>query len=218
MTVANGELVISTQREKATCAFAGAPAKEYDWTSGWVDTHFKFATPGNGMVEIRAALPPAWVRRIWPAAWLLDFDNKRDTGFCWPLSTEADIYEMTGGLGTSPICGSVHWGYECNVDKGDAFQCAPRPDDGFHTYGIRFTPDAITWYLDGVVTGFNGAGFNGQNFLLKPNAIILNTAISTALDGEVGPFPEGGAKHRFDWIRVRTRWAVLLRLRTLPLH
>lgn len=135
--VENGNLIITTKPASITCAFKGSPAKPFSYISGWVDSFGKLTLPTSGLIEVHSKLPPP-VYRIWPAAWVIDQKNARDTGLCWPLSIEADIYEMTGGLGNADICGSQHWGTVCNVDRGDQFGCRPRAtDDGFHTYVVH---------------------------------------------------------------------------------
>jgi hypothetical protein len=122
-----GNLVLLTQERQATCSFRGGPAQTFSFTSGWCDTQGKLAVR-DGLIEVRSSLPRPFAR-LWPAAWAISSRNLRDTGdLCWPLSEEIDIYEMTGGLpsasGGSDVCGSLHWGTQCNVDL--AWQCAPR--------------------------------------------------------------------------------------------
>ena len=148
---ADGSLHLRTRRRDSTCTFKGE-SKNYAFTSGWVDTHSKRSFR-DGLIEVRSKIPPP-VNRIWPAVWIIEAANDRDRGKCWPIAEEADIYEMTGGLGTSPICGSMHWGYECNVDRGNKYGCTPRPAEGtYNVYAIRWSQKEggyVAWFLNGV--------------------------------------------------------------------
>jgi beta-glucanase (GH16 family) len=160
--------------------------------------------PADGLLEVRAQLP-APVHRVWPAAWIIDKRNDRDTGLCWPLSIEYDVYESTGGLGAADVCASVHWGLECNVDRGNQFGCTGRPNDGgFHTYGLRFSPQRVIWYIDGREYYRNDVGFNGEPLSTVPFALILNTAISSNFGGPPLGTPPQTVTHSFDWVRVWT--------------
>lgn len=198
--------MLTTRAEHVTCAFRGAPQKSFAFTSGWVDTFDKLELPADGLLEVRAQLPSP-VHRVWPAAWVIDKRNARDQGLCWPLSIEYDVYESTGGLGDAQICGSVHWGTECDRDRGNQFGCTGRPSDGgFHTYAIRFSPQRVIWILDGIEYYRNDVGFNGEPLSTHPFALILNTAISSNLGGPPLGTPPVTVTHAFDWVRV---WAAV---------
>ena len=66
-----------------------------------------------------AKLPPP-VFAIWPSTFIISELNNRDApgGKCWPIATEADLYEMTGGFGNNAVCASFHYGPECRNDLG----------------------------------------------------------------------------------------------------
>lgn len=97
--VEGGNLVIRTRLNPTTCVVGGYnPARTtqvYPYTSGKVDTQNKFSVR-NGRIEINAKLPPPTFK-VWPAGWSISEKNNRDTGTCWPLSTEIDLYEVAGG-------------------------------------------------------------------------------------------------------------------------
>jgi beta-glucanase (GH16 family) len=214
VSLRDGLLVLTTRARATTCVFHDTgEAKNFGFTSGWVDTHKKLAVR-NGLVEVSARLPPA-VERIWPSAWVIDAANERDGAaavgggggaapLCWPLAVELDIYEMTGGLGNSDVCASVHHGATCNVDLGNRYGCVPRPrDDGtFHVYAVRWSAASgvATWFLDGVP--FHSSSSTQAPLPAGGVALVLNTALSF-FAGE-GPPGVGaaGVEHQIDWVRL----------------
>ena len=196
----NGNLVLTTRKADITCNYRGEN-KQFSFTSGWIDSQGKFAV-ANGMIEVRSQLPPP-VNKIWPAAWVISEKNQRDTGLCWPIGNEIDIYEMTGGLGNSDICGSQHWGVNCNQDLGNNYRCTSRPDDGFHTYATRWGFNSkgesyIIWFLDGVEFGKDEPAAAP---IVDAMAMVLNTALSANGNGPPG-VNEAGVTHKIDWIRM----------------
>jgi len=144
---------------------------------------------------------------VWPAAWVIDAANNRDgeTGasLCWPRAVELDVYEMTGGLGASDACASVHYGSECNIDLGNSYGCVPHPSDGaFHTWSVRWSAAAgfAEWRLDGRVFHFSGAA--DAPLPAGPAAFVLNTALSFfAGEGPAG-VDAAGVEHQVDWVRL----------------
>lgn len=206
MAVRDGLLVLTTRAQDVQCTFHDTgELKPFTFTSGWVDTHGKFSVK-DGLVEVSSRLPPA-VERIWPAAWVIDAANNRDglTGepLCWPLATELDIYEMTGGFGDSACCASVHHGTTCDVDRGTRYGCVPHPVDGlFHTWALRWSASAgiATWFLDGVP--FHSSTTQDAPLPAGAVAVVLNTALSY-FEGQ-GPagVDRTGVIHEIDWIRL----------------
>jgi beta-glucanase (GH16 family) len=198
--VENGYLVLKTRKADAMCNYRGEN-KRFSYTSGWIDSQGKFAVK-DGMMEVRSQLPPP-VNKIWPAAWVISDKNLRDTGLCWPISNEIDVYEMTGGLGNSDVCGSQHYGFNCNEDLGFNYRCTARPDDGFHTYATRWGFNSnnqpfIIWYLDGKVYGKDEPAAAP---IVDAMAVVLNMALSANGSGPPG-VDEVGVTHKIDWIRL----------------
>lgn len=105
-----------------------------------------------GKLEVRAKLPKGdW---IWPAIWLLP---KTETYGIWPRSGEIDLMESRGNQPSDAVPGfnqfgsTLHWGNDFREDvktfPSTHADSQPISDD-FHTYGLRWTPDAIITYLD----------------------------------------------------------------------
>src|SRR5690606_1688002 len=69
----------------------------------------------------------------------------------WPKSGEVDIFEQTGKTPGHNI-GTTHfqesWGHAWNQGSYD-LPAGQRFADDFHTVGLLWTPDSMSWYTDG---------------------------------------------------------------------
>jgi beta-glucanase (GH16 family) len=133
-----------------------------DFTSGAVQTKDKFSFK-YGKVEMKAKLPGG--QGIFPAFWMMpNFDNT------W--LPEIDIMEM---LGHKPgeIWMVVHWLDDEGKLKNDFSKYVGEDyTKDFHTYGVEWTPDSITYFIDGIER------FRTEKFV--PNMemyLYINTAI-----------------------------------------
>ncbi len=115
------------------------PSHGYQYTSGIIQSRGKFAQK-YGQFEIRAKLPRG--QGFWPAFWLLpDKPN---------FPVEIDVFEMHGD-DPHTIFMSLHWK---GPDGSHQHVTVPytSPADltaDFHTYTLNWTPDRLTWLLDG---------------------------------------------------------------------
>lgn len=109
------------------------------YTSGAMHTKDKFSFL-YGKVEMRAKLPKG--KGIFPAFWMLP--NKDNTWL-----PEIDILEMIGQK-PAEIWMVLHW-----LDEHQKLQNVSHTYIGedftkdFHTFGIEWTPQSITWLIDG---------------------------------------------------------------------
>lgn len=96
-----------------------------------------------GYIEARAKLPKGY--GIWPALWMLG-GNIKQAG--WPLAGEIDIMEYIGRephtIYTTLHTKATH-GEHASSKKTDMGNI----EEGFHTYAVNWTKDAITFYVDG---------------------------------------------------------------------
>ena len=102
-----------------------------------------------GYFEMRAKLPEG--KGLWPAFWLLP------TAPTWP--PEIDALEGFGGTNSRGEGGasSYHWGEissQAGASNGD-WVTVPGVNfyQEFHTFGVDWQPDYITYYLDGQQVG-----------------------------------------------------------------
>lgn len=133
-SVNNGVLTI-------TAAQAPADIKplinNYDYTSGILTTHDSFSQT-YGYFEMRADLPEN--AGTWPAFWLLPEDGS------WP--PELDVVE-TRGQDPNTLLMTAHTNIGGPNTKIASSVSVPNTD-GFHTYGLLWTPDKLVWTYDGV--------------------------------------------------------------------
>ena len=113
------------------------------YTSGWADTYHEFSQT-YGYFEMRAELPAG--KGLAPAFWLLPEDNS------WP--PELDVMEMIGSQPNelvTTVHSQVSGANELSSTHFDtsAGTYAPGMTTGFHTYGVDWEPNTITWYFDG---------------------------------------------------------------------
>src|SRR5258706_14299668 len=156
----------------------------YQYTSGMVTSQHSFSQT-YGYFEIRAQLPAG--QGSWPAFWLLATDQS------WP--PEIDVFEMLG-KDPSTIYTTVHSG-PTNVAAGTGVTVA-NTSTGFHTYGVDWEPDYLTWYFDGQQV-FKTATPADVN---KPMYLLANLGLGGGWGGPVDsttPFP--GA-YQIDYIRA----------------
>ncbi len=153
VSVRDGELVIVTKREPEPRLFKNDPnQRERYYSTGYVDTIGKFSHQ-YGRVEMRAKLPevPGQSRGVWPAFWMRP-DDKTNPG-------EIDIMEAYGSpqpanndnpLGRTEA--TVHFSQEAGnriMEKGITPAELNLNDGQFHLWAVEWTPEAITFFVDG---------------------------------------------------------------------
>ncbi|MFN2323403.1 MAG: family 16 glycosylhydrolase, partial [Trueperaceae bacterium] len=130
-----------------------------------------------GRIEARLKIPTG--QGLWPAFWMLGNDLA-EVG--WPESGEIDIMENVGRE-PGTVHGTIHGpgysggnpvGRPTTLPGGEAFS------DDFHVYAIDWSPETITWSVDGVdystVTADDLPG--GTRWVFDhPFFIILNVAV-----------------------------------------
>ena len=156
----------------------------YQYTSGMISTQATFAQT-YGYFEMRAELPHA--AGAWPAFWLLPADGS------WP--PELDVMET---LTSDPRAAwtTEHSGLGGAHTSAGQASFVPDSADGFHAYGVLWTPTNLTWYIDGVEV-FHTATPADMN---KPMYMIANVALGGwggAIDAASLP-----ADMKIDYIRA----------------
>lgn len=157
----------------------------YDYTSGMITTHHSFSQT-YGYFEMKAKLPAG--QGLWPAFWLLPTD------LTWP--PEIDIMEVIGSK-TDQLVTSVHYdsgGYQMSSDT----TVVSGMTTGFHTYGVDWQKDAITWYFDGQQV-FKIATPAGMD---KPMYMLANLAVGGEWPGSPDSSTSFPARLEIDYIRA----------------
>ena len=183
--VANGLLTITTKKEGDTYTSTRITTKD--------KKEFKY-----GYMEARLKLPVG--KGIWPAFWMLG-SNISKVG--WPLSGEIDIMEYVGRephMAYATLHTKETHGEHANGNKKEFKNL----EKGFHTFGVNWTKDQITFYVDDVeIHHFKPKEKTEEIWPYdQPFFFILNTAVGGYFGGmEVDDsiFPQ---EYVIDYIKV----------------
>ena len=180
----------SDQNGILTITAAPAPAAAlpylggYQYTSGMLNTQNSFSQT-YGYFEMRAQLP-AGGQGLWPAFWLLPENNG------WP--PEIDVLEQVSGS-NSNIFSSVH---DVSGNTGASFNVGDT-STGFHTYGVLWTPQTVTFYFDGQKL-FSMATPADMN---QPMYMLMNLAVGGSWPGSPNATTNWAlANMKIDYVRA----------------
>lgn len=141
-----------------------------------------------GRVEARLRLPKG--KGTWPAFWMLG-DNI-GTGTSWPKCGETDIMEYVG-YDPQWVQGSLHsQDFSGGNSKHGRYQLSASNDEGeWHTYGVIWQPDKISFYVDDYTQPYytyNAPAVKTENNWPydKPFFVLLNLAFGGDWGGATG--------------------------------
>ena len=139
-----------------------------------------------GYFEIRADMPTD--RGAWPAFWLLPEDGS------WP--PELDVIEMRGQNPNTLIM-STH--SNATGEQTSVINNVSVPStEGFHTYGVLWDAEHITWYFDDVAV----AQTDTPDDMHDPMYMVVNLAVGgMAGTPSAGDFSDG-SQMIIDYIRA----------------
>ncbi|AQR61204.1 hypothetical protein BZG35_05710 [Brevundimonas sp. LM2] len=155
----------------------------YDYASGLLTTAGSF-TQTYGYFEIRAQLPEQ--QGVWPAFWLLPA-NRNGTA-------EIDVFEQ---VGDDSVHQTVHSSAAGSPARTGFSSLMPQASTGFHTYGVLWTAQTITWYIDGIAT----ASVPTPADMHSPMYMLVNLAIGGDWPGNPSP-GFSGADLLVDYVRA----------------
>ena len=141
-----GNLAITARKESLAGSSCWYGTCQY--TSGRILTKLKF-TQKYGRFETRMKLPAG--QGMWPAFWMQG-DDTGSGGTAWPGRGELDVMELIGKE-PSTVHGSIHGpGYSggAAVTKAYTLPGGAKFADAFHTFTVDWSPNSVTWYVDGV--------------------------------------------------------------------
>lgn len=151
----------------------------------------------HGFFEIKAKLPPG--TGTWPALWMLGNDIE-EVG--WPACGELDIMEHVGRE-PGVVFSSIHNSSGHGATPYSGKVKIKRPYDKFHIYAMEWTPEYITFFVDGrKIYHYQPESKNPENWPFdKPAYFIFNIAIGGNLGGEIDNsiFP---TTMTVDWVKV----------------
>lgn len=156
------------------------------YTSGLITTYKSFSQL-YGYFEVKAQLPAG--QGMWPGFWLLPTKGP------WP--PEIDVLEHYGNDPTT-VYQTLHTddgGF--NTSKQVASYLA-NASGGFHTYGVDWEADKITWYVDRVAVGQTAT----PSDMHVPMYMLVNLAVGGPAD--IAGVPDGNSSQtmRIDSVKA----------------
>ncbi len=191
-----GNLVITARRENPANYQCWYGTCEY--TSARLNTSGRF-TQTYGHFEARIKMSRG--QGIWPAFWMLGDDIG---GVGWPQCGEIDIMENIGRE-PSTVHGTIHGpGYSGEGGIGAPYSIGGSFFDDFHTFAVDWSPNSLTWSVDGnVYQTRTPADLGGRQWVYDhPFFMILNLAVGGYWPGDPDgstPFPN---TLTVDYVRV----------------
>lgn len=192
-----GHLVITARKERYT----GADGATKPYTSARLNTGARFAF-AYGRVEARIRVPAGV--GLAPAFWALG-SNLYSVG--WPASGEIDVMEVDS-TNRSILYGTLHGPLHGTTDyylRAGRRMHAPL-SDGFHVYGVIWSPGRVVFTVDGRRYGSfrRGDQPRGAPWTFDhPFFLVFTLAVGGAAAGlppdAATPFP---ATMVVDWVRV----------------
>ncbi|MGE3821189.1 MAG: family 16 glycosylhydrolase, partial [Isosphaeraceae bacterium] len=193
VSVSDGVLSLTARREART----SLDGVNTPYTSGLISTGGieGVRSPGfafrYGYVETRSKIAPGW--GMWSALWMLPVS--RNDGLA-----EIDLFE---NLGRRP---DVFNGFYHRADRGVHFESkVPTEFDlsaDWHTYGLDWRADRLSWYFDGVeVARYTVAA----EIVAEPMYLILNLDVGGAWAGPVSVNTPSRSSLQVDYVKVWQR-------------
>jgi beta-glucanase (GH16 family) len=192
-----GDLVLTARAEK----YSGADGVTRHYTSARLQTLNRFQFT-YGLVEARIRVPRG--DGLLPAFWALGSDAYYGP-HAWPACGEIDAMEV---LGSAPrvLHGTIHGPWPWAPGGIGARLRSPVPlSDGFHTYGVRWSPSQIAFMLDG--TPYRTLKPSDLRRSSKwpfehPFFLLLNLTVGGDFAGPPGPSTQFPSSMTVDWVRV----------------
>jgi beta-glucanase (GH16 family) len=183
--------MVSTGPWPATFGPKPADYKGFSYTYGYYEGRVRIPK-GNG---------------FWPSLWALPWQQQQG-GVGWPDTGEYDNFEIPGN-NPSEYHFTAHWGGgfgECGHPCTPQTASISDASANWHTYGFDWSPDGLTWYVDGQKMGKTVT--DPAAIKKHPFYIIANFSVG----GDWGPLKGGvdagtpfPASMDIDYLRVYQR-------------
>ncbi len=200
--VNNGFLNIVAKKEPYTNQ---GVTKQY--TSARLNSKFAFL---YGRIDVRAKIPVS--QGTWPAIWTLGKNINEDGGFFdatygntgWPACGEIDImeYGITPSQPTNYVQSALHTPSSFGNTTNIGGTIANNLGTDFHIYSMNWSPNQISFLLDGVVFyTYNPTVKNASNWPFNAEQYLL---LNIAMGGVAGTIPSNftQATMEVDYVRV----------------
>ncbi|ARR52414.1 glycoside hydrolase [Rhizorhabdus wittichii DC-6] len=173
--IADGVLTITASDMPAD---AKGALWNYDYMSGAITTRDVWSQT-YGYFEARLELPDE--KGAWPAFWLMPTDGS------WP--PEIDIMEA---YGTEQTVQTLHTKETGAHTQSYTKTFVDGATSGMHSYGLLWTEDSLTWYIDGTAVKTAPT----PDDMHKPFYMILNLAVTSGTTGSLL------ADYKIDYVRA----------------
>jgi beta-glucanase (GH16 family) len=198
--VNNGFLNIVAIKESFTDQ---GETKQY--TSARLNSKFAFT---YGRVDVRARLP--FGDGTWPAIWTLGKNISEDGAYWenqgfgttpWPACGEIDIMEH-GIHGLNEVSAAIHTPSSFGATVNTATQPLADVANNFHVYSVNWSPDQITFLIDGV--GYYTYNPSVKNDATWPFDLDQYILLNIAMGGVAGPIDQNFSQSSMviDYVRV----------------
>jgi uncharacterized protein (TIGR03437 family) len=168
------------------------------YTSARMKTEGLFSV-AYGRIESRIKVP--FGQGMWPAFWML---GNNITTVSWPACGEIDIMENIGRT-PSIAYGSLHGPNGYNATEQYQLPNGQLSDD-FHVFAIEWSPQQITFYVDGNLYETDLASDAGSGWVFNvannPFFIILNVAVGGDWPGSPDATTQFPQDMLVDYVRV----------------
>lgn len=162
------------------------------YTSGLLTTEKSFGQE-YGYFEIRAQVPKG--RGLWPAFWMLPSFNSWPEGVA--VLPEIDVLEVLGHE-TTVLHNTAHTNETGSLTSESFHSNVGDLASGFHTYGVIWQPDRISWYLDGRRT----ATTRTPSDIHGPFHLLMNLAVGGNWPGNPDATTDFPAAYKIDYVRA----------------
>ena len=186
VSVSDGMLHL-TAREEAKHGMPYVSGLVQTGGNDWVSDEPRFSFT-HGYMEVRAKLPSG--QGLWPAIWMMPASYNDGNG-------ELDVLEV---IGSEPNVANFNL-HRNGLNDGEDW-VGPDFSEGFHTFGVDWQPDHVSWYVDGVERARMT-----DPALICPEAMypILNVAVGGDWPGAPDATTAFPATMDVDYVRVWQR-------------
>jgi len=194
----NGNLVITARAER----YRGADGVERDYTSARLQTLEKVEFT-YGRLEARIQVPAG--QGLAPAFWTLGDEAYEGDEGRWPQCGEIDAMEV---IGSEPnvLNGTLHGPWpSAPRGIGDELRLPTPLTADFHTYGVEWEPESVSFLLDGSVyatVSRQDLGPEDPWPFQHPNFLLLNLAVGGEWPGSPDASTQFPARMLVDWVRI----------------
>ncbi|MFJ9037204.1 family 16 glycosylhydrolase [Streptomyces sp. NPDC102406] len=194
-----GRLVITARRETLP-GMDDCPVGTCDITSARLTTKGTFDQT-YGRFEARIKVPDGGATL--PAFWMMGADDDTTS---WPGNGEIDVMEVVGDE-PGTVYGTVHGpGYgDEGVGGSHVLPNGEHLARTFHTYGVEWTEDQVTWTLDGRTYHVERRSADHRWVFDHDFYLLLDLAVGGVWPGPVTEDTSLPTSMLVDWVRVYSR-------------